>query len=145
MFPLLAAAAILLAQCATAAEPKLVPFKETLALVGVGPGVAYYSGHGAHLGQLTASETFNPAYDPTVPGSIFATYVKQVANGDTLFGRIVPDDPLNPFTTGGVTIDGGTGRFTGASGSARYVVSVTADGVTIIQFDGKMSSVGSAK
>src|SRR5262249_20624334 len=55
-----------------------------------------------------------------------ATYTKDAANGDTLFGQIIPDNPANPFTTGAITIDGGTGRFQGATGIEDYVVSSNA-------------------
>lgn len=123
-----------------------VPLKETLTLVDFGPlGEAYYVGTGTHLGRLTAVEYFNPDFDPTDPDSVFATYVKTAANGDTVVGTIIPDDPTNPFTTGGFTVDGGTGRFRGATGRGRYVVSFNPDTGYTIEIDGTMSSVGSGK
>jgi hypothetical protein len=100
-----------------------LPFKETLTLLSLRGGIATYSGMATHLGKVFAVEYFNPTYNPADPTSVFATYDKYAANGDVLFGRVVPDNPANPFTTGEATIDGGTGRFQGASGDTRYVVS----------------------
>jgi hypothetical protein len=100
-----------------------LPFKEHLTLVGSAPGEAFYVGNATHLGKVSATEYINPAFDPNDPTSVFATYVKTAANGDTVVGTIIPDDPANPFTTGSLTIDGGTGRFDGATGTSRYVIS----------------------
>jgi hypothetical protein len=122
-----------------AGDGKQVPFKETLVLVGFQGNQAFYQGVATHLGRVTAVQTFNP------PGSpVFATYVKTAANGDTLVGTLTPDDVNNPFSTGGVTIDGGTGRFSGATGTARYVITAPG-GVTTATIVGTISSVGSSK
>jgi hypothetical protein len=134
--------AIVFSGPALAQGGKQIPFKETLTLVGTNPAgtVAYYQGVATHLGRVTAVETFN------LPGTLpFATYVKTAANGDTLTGTLNPDNVLNPFTTGGVTIDGGTGRFAGATGTARYVISITPAGIITANIVGTISSVGSSK
>ncbi len=78
-----------------------VPFKETLDYLGNDVnGVAHYSGTATHLGNVTAVQFFNPDFDPNDPDSVFSTYVKYGANGDSLYGNVIPDDPANPFTTG---------------------------------------------
>jgi hypothetical protein len=133
---------------AGAADSKQVPFRETLVLVGTSPAgdAAFYVGHGTHLGQIEAVEFFNPDYDPNDPDSVFATYVKKGANGDELYGTIIPDDPANPFTTGTITIDDGSGRFAGATGITRYVVVFDPDlGTFVADVEGTISSVGSIK
>ena len=136
---------LLVAAQVAAGEPKQVPFKETLELVGNSPDLleAYYTGHGTHIGKITATEFFNPFFNPADPDSVFATYVKVAANGDELYGEIIPDDPLNPFTTGSLTIDGGTGRFEGATGIARYFIDLSV--APIADVEGTISTVGSSK
>lgn len=117
-----------------------LPFKETFTFLGLQGGVASYAGTGTHVGKVSALEYFNPAFNPADPNSVFATYVKYAANGDTLVGRVLPDNPANPFTTGLVTIDGGTGRFAGATGVSQYIVSSNAKtGATILDITGSIS------
>jgi hypothetical protein len=120
--------------------PSTVPFKESLTFLDQAGLTATYAGKGTHLGKVSAVEYFNPAFDPSDPESVFATYVKTTANGATLFGRVIPDDPANPFTTGDLTIDGGTGRFAAAAGTSDYVVSVNnKTGATTVKISGTIS------
>jgi hypothetical protein len=138
--------AIIAPSIASAGSPKQVPFKEHLTLVGFGPlGEAYYVGTATHLGRVQVVEYFNPDFDPSDPESVFATYIKYAANGDTVYGRVIPDDPANPFTTGALTTDGGTGRFQGATGTSLYVVSFDPATGYSIAVEGTISSVGSNK
>lgn len=138
--------AISVSSIAIAGSPKQIPFKERLTLVGFGPlGEAYYVGTATHLGRVQAVEFFNPDFDPGDPESVFATYIKVSASGDMVYGTVIPDDPANPFTTGALTVDGGTGRFLGASGISRYVVSSDPETGVSIAVEGTISTVGSSR
>lgn len=122
----------------------LLPFKESLTLVGADPaaGTFSYSGTATHLGKVSVVQTLNPDFDPTEapgPDNVFATYLKTAANGDTLTGQIIPDDPADPFTTGDVTVEDGTGRFDGATGVSEYVVSAGKKGTTNVDINGTIS------
>ena len=84
----------------------------------------------------------------TATGAGSGVFEFTAANGDTVYGTIVGQARL---TAPGVltiletaTIEGGTGRFAGATGSfsiARFKNSVT--GETICSFEGTISSPGS--
>jgi len=103
--------------------------------------VGHYAGRATHLGKVTVEEFYVP--DPDT-GEISRFYIKRGANGDTLFGEIIPDED-NPLT-GTVTIEGGTGRFEGATGSAVGNILIDPDtGVITVTVVGTISSVGSGK
>src|SRR4051812_34676665 len=100
-----------------ASGPEQVPSQESPTLIGFGPsGEACYEGTATHLGRVRAAECFHPNLDPDAPDSVFATHVKTAASGDRVTGTLVPDGPADPFAAGAITIDGGTGRFPGATG-----------------------------
>lgn len=143
--PLAAALVSFLAAApADASDSGEVPFKEFLTLVDFGPeGELFWSGQATHLGQVEVEQSFNPEFDPTDPDSVFSSYVKHAANGDTVYGRVIPDDYLDPFTTGTVTIDGGTGRFEGATGTSSYVILIDPETEEVtLWIEGSMSAVG---
>ena len=140
----------LLLGSALAQAGETVPFKETLHYVSSSPNGLnnYYVGQAAHLGKVNAVLSYNPAFDPlgdkNDPANPFATHLKTAANGDTLYGRVIPDDISNPNTTGTITIDGGTGRFAGVTGTTRYVISLSPAGIDV-SVTGAMTSVGKSK
>lgn len=84
------------------------------------------TGNATHMGQVTVSRNhcFSPAHDPAFYDG---TWEVIAANGDKIWGTyegngvpIAFDDQGNPILlqiTAPFTIDGGTGRFQGASGS----------------------------
>lgn len=85
----------------------LVPFKESLTVTGLAAGDVYYVGNATHLGNVTA--VLHPDN----------TYVKYAASGDTVTGHVTPATA----TTGTISVEGGTGRFAGATGLSSYVIS----------------------
>ncbi len=150
---------------------KLVPWKESYAASGtISPGAACPSpqllvslaggGTATHVGRYTIVNSH--CVDPATGALTGGTFVKTAANGDRIFGTytgssavIQPPAPIAIFgITGTLTFTGGTGRFTGATGTAtmngtlradfsRPDVPVPAD-VTLVM-TGSISSPGSTK
>ena len=102
-------------------------------------------GHATHLGNFTFIELVTVDTTTRIGSGIFQF---TAANGDTVYGTIVgqatftPPNVLTILET--ATIEGGTGRFAGATGSfnvTRFKDAVT--GETIASFEGSISSPGS--
>jgi hypothetical protein len=102
-------------------------------------------GRAAHLGNFTFTQVAVIDTTTRIGSGVFQF---TAANGDTVYGTIVgqatftPPNVLTILETG--TIEGGTGRFAGASGSfnvTRLKNAVT--GETICSFEGTISSPGS--
>ncbi len=120
-----------------------IPIDESTALV-----TFIVEGHGTHLGRFTgeAEAVFNLA-DLTYEGT--SHWIG--ANGDTIFGTIAGS--LTPTTTEGLfdndetfTVEGGTGRFEGATGSGSAGGQINlVTGLGDSPFQGTISSPGSAK
>lgn len=108
----------------------------------VGSGVA------THLGRFdTVQHQCTTSADPTAfTGGV---YVFTAANGDTIYGtyagRFVPIPGSDEFRPDAHwTIDGGTGRFAGATGGGPVTGHALPTGGTVI-LDGTITSVGSLK
>jgi hypothetical protein len=105
-------------------------------------------GHATHLGNFTTVQ--HHCFDPGDPTFAFTEgfYTFTGANGDTIFGtyhgHLVPIAPPVFAIVGEFTIEGGTGRFVGATGggTASGTLNV-ATGVTTVMLDGVISSPGS--
>ena len=83
------------------------------------------SGTATHLGMWTATGTVHFLPDPNHQGRFLSSAALAViaANGDTLNITLSGDlDPAAGMDTGPIQFVGGTGRFTGASGSGQFVV-----------------------
>jgi hypothetical protein len=103
------------------------------------------TGNAAHLGNFTFIQVATVDTTTRIGTGVFQF---TAANGDTVYGTVVgqaaftPPNLLTILET--ATIEGGTGRFAGATGSfsiARFKNSVT--GETICSFEGTISSPGS--
>lgn len=141
---------------ATSASDKQVPFKARFAFatsVAANPSPCAEiridvtgSGVATHLGRFTTVQhQCTTAADPL--SFTGGTYTFTAANGDTIFGtyagQFVPIGATGLFSIDATfTIDGGTGRFTGATGGGEAGGTATAEGGTVI-LDGTISSVGS--
>jgi hypothetical protein len=109
-------------------------------------------GNGTHLGKFT--ETLDVTYF-TCDGSFFGTSILTAANKDEVHtsytGQDQPGDPDDPITLvlANGTIDGGSGRFEGATGSfaARELRFLTSETTSAAEqeFTGLISSVGSTR
>ena len=117
------------------------------ATVGVSPdpgGVVLAvvaEGNATQLGQFSREETilFNPA-----TGALSGLIVFTAANGDQLSGTVAGQFTSATTVAATYTFTGGTGRFQNASGEADFSLS-TSDGVHFtVEFNGSLSSVGSA-
>ena len=132
-FKLLAAvlAAFTLCGTATAGKP-LVPFKGqstgVITTLGFDPVLGVVStrsegqGEATHLGRFTVTTEVS-IYVFTPTGVAIGNWTYVTANGDKLFVHMVGSggpDPLHGVGT--FTITGGTGRFTGASGSYQQII-----------------------
>jgi hypothetical protein len=109
------------------------------------------SGVATHLGRFTQVQQhfINLLGDPL--GFYGGVYTFIGANGDTLIGgyggRLVPTSMANVYLIDGAfTIEGGTGRFAGASGSgeASGVTDLSTGAVNLV-LDGAIRSPGSLK
>ena len=121
--------------------PDTAPCVAGVRLKAVGSGIA------THLGRIDEVQYACIPY--TDPLSFTGEYIITGANGDTIYGtyagHFVPipgSDELRPDATW--TIDGGTGRFTGATGGGPVSGHGTLAGGVII-LDGTITSVGSLK
>jgi hypothetical protein len=150
-------AAVFICAATPAAARDLVPFKATFTGNSTsgpgGPCAALRSdilggGHATHLGNFTTVQ--HHCFDPGDPTFAFTEgfYTFTGANGDTIFGtyhgNLVPFAPPVFAIVGEFTIEGGTGRFVGATGggTASGTLNV-ATGVTTVMLDGVISSPGS--
>jgi hypothetical protein len=102
-------------------------------------------GNAAHLGNFTFIEL---ATVNTATGAGSGTFEFTAANGDTVYGTIVGQARLtapNVLTIlEAATIEGGTGRFEGATGSFDVTrVKNLATGETACTFEGSISTPGS--
>ena len=159
LIPLLLAcfAAVFICAATPVAARDLVPFKATFTGSSTsgpgGPCAALRSdiaggGHATHLGNFTTVQ--HHCFDPADPTGAFTEgfYTFTGANGDTIFGtyhgNLVPFAPPVFAIVGEFTIEGGTGRFVGATGggTASGTLNV-ATGVTTVMLDGVISSPGS--
>jgi hypothetical protein len=159
LIPLLLAcfAAVFISIPTPAAARDLVPFKATFTGSSTSapgfPCAALRSdiaggGHATHLGNFTTVQ--HHCFDPADPTLAFTDgfYTFTGANGDTIFGTyhghlVLIDGPVFAIV-GEFTIEGGTGRFVGATGggTASGTLNV-ATGVTTVMLDGAISSPGS--
>jgi hypothetical protein len=99
-------------------------FKESLTVTHFSDGVYTYEGNATGLGRVTAF---------SFPDGSFT---KIAADGDQIFGQLYPATA----TTGSMTFNGGTGKFTDASGSASYVISIDPKtGATTVDVVGTLS------
>lgn len=136
-FKLLAAvlAAFTLIGTATAGKP-LVPFKGqssgVITTLGFDPVLGVVStraegqGEATHLGRFTVTNEVS-IYVFTPTGVAIGNWIYVTANGDKLFVHMVGSgsaDPLHGIGT--FTITGGTGRFTGASGTYQQIITFAA-------------------
>jgi hypothetical protein len=152
---LVAAAMISVTTPASASDQ--VPFKATFTGSSTsGPGAPCAvlrsditgGGHATHLGNFTTVQ--HHCFDPGDPTGAFTEgfYTFTGANGDTIFGtyhgNLVPIAPPVFAIVGEFTIEGGTGRFVGATGggTASGTLNV-ATGVPTVMLDGVISSPGS--
>jgi len=161
LIPLLLAcfAAVFICAATPAAARDLVPFKATFTGSSTsGPGAPCAApalrsdilgvGHATHLGKFTTVQ--HHCFDPGDPTFAFTEgfYTFTGANGDTIFGtyhgHLVPIGGPVFAIVGEFTIEGGTGRFVGATGggTASGTLNV-ATGVTTVMLDGVISSPGS--
>jgi hypothetical protein len=93
-----------------------------------------YTGKATHLGRFTRSETATLNSDGSVSGSI--DYV--AANGDELYTTFIGTFVSENTATGTYSINGGTGRFEGATGTATFKA-VTDFQHVDVTFDGTIS------
>jgi hypothetical protein len=160
LIPLLLAcfAAVFISAATPATAGDLVPFKATFTGSSTsGPGFPCAAlrsdivggGHATHLGNFTTVQ--HHCFDLADPTLAFTEgfYTFTGANGDTIFGtyhgHLVPIIAPSVFAiVGEFTIEGGTGRFVGATGggTASGTLNV-ATGVTTVMLDGVISSPGS--
>ena len=135
----------------------LVPFKATFTGSSTsGPGAPCAGlrsdilgvGHATHLGKFTTVQ--HHCFDPLDPTFAFTEgfYTFTGANGDTIFGtyhgHLVPIAGPVFAIVGEFTIEGGTGRFVGATGGGTASGNLNvATGVTTVMLDGVISSPGS--
>ena len=159
LIPLLLAcfAAVFICAATPVAARDLVPFKATFTGSSTsgpgGPCAALRSdiaggGHATHLGNFTTVQ--HHCFDLSDPTFAFTDgfYTFTGANGDTIFGtyhgHLVPIGGPVFEIVGEFTIEGGTGRFVGATGGgpASGTTNV-ATGVPTLILDGVTSSPGS--
>jgi len=147
----LAVVAVLgLASLAAAGEE--VPLKGSLAGTDTGtpldpPFVAVTveaAGNATQLGNFTLIQLATVNTETRMGSGIFQF---TAANGDTVFGAISGQATFTPPNVLSIleiaTIEGGTGRFAGATGSFRVTrLKNTITGATIADFEGTISSQG---
>ena len=107
---------------------------------------ANLTGNATHLGRFTLALPETVDFSKTPPFAT-GTFIFIAANGDTVFGSFsgAPDSGAPPVihVTEIATIEGGTGRFTDASGGFTISRSVDLDHLTSSgSFDGIISSPG---
>lgn len=111
------------------------------------------AGNASHLGQFTANAQYflNPLLFPTRLTVTEGVFTFTSANGDTIYGTFngqgqFTADPNIITLDATAVITGGTGRFTGASGTfhAVSVVDLSADRIQTV-FDGVVSAPGFSK
>jgi hypothetical protein len=99
-------------------------------------------GNATQLGRFSRQETI--LFNPTT-GSLAGQIVFTAANGDHLICAVVGGFTSPTTAAGTYTFTGGTGRFANATGGAQFAIS-TPDGVHFsVEFNGTLSSIGSAK
>ena len=161
LIPLLLAcfAAVFISATTPAAARDLVPFKATFTGSSTSsPGAPCAAlalrsdilggGHATHLGNFTTIQ--HHCFDPGDPTFAFTEgfYTFTGANGDTIFGTyhghlVLIDGPVFAIV-GEFTIEGGTGRFVGATGGGTASGNLNvATGVTTVMLDGVIPSPGS--
>jgi hypothetical protein len=168
LIPLVCAAMFSTATSRTwaAASSPPVPYKDSYVLHEVsnvdnpdGSRDQVYAGVGtnSHSGSFTV--IVEAHIEPTEYDSVSNSYVipftgsetVTVANGDSLFStttgaEVIPLPPSPPYGLGGSqTITGGTGRFTGATGSLTFTGLDLNNGTISISTTGTISTVGSSK
>jgi hypothetical protein len=114
-----------------------VPYKESVTLVSTSgmpgtPGfVSIYSGNATHMGHITITTKIT-AIDSE--GNITQSFTRTAANGDTMYGTTF-------FTTAGtltITVENGTGRFAGVTGTQMGTATVS-NGVTTVEAKGTLT------
>jgi hypothetical protein len=150
-------AAVFICAATPAAAGDLVPFRATFTGSSTsGPGAPCAvlrsdivgGGQATQLGNFTTVQ--HHCFDPADPTGAFTEgfYTFTGANGDTIFGtyhgHLLPIAPPVFAVVGEFTIEGGTGRFVGATGggTASGTLNV-ATGVPTVMLDGVISSPGS--
>jgi hypothetical protein len=152
---LAALAALALAVPASAADvPASVPFRGyfTALVLGAPTPIPPERGEGAvvnwratgqatYVGQITAVGTHD-SHRGARDGDIDGTVTFTMGNGDQLSMKIVGGRPVSKLRDGTITITSGTGRFEGATGTAKFH-SVDSAIVTkfTITFDGQITLV----
>ncbi len=122
-----------------AANDHVRPFRTTMIAQVVGPGRVEDSlnvavlGQATHLGRVTGAGTVQTGV------ILHATVTRTAANGDSV--NFVADyGPSGPGTwAGSYIIDGGTGRFEGASGDGSFEAVLNADGTITGKADGNIA------
>lgn len=103
------------------------------------------TGHAAHLGRFTFAQVATVDTTTRIGRGVFQF---TAANGDTVYGTVVGQATFTPPNVLSIaetaTIEGGTGRFAGATGSiriSRFKDAVTNE--TVCTFEGTISAPGS--
>jgi hypothetical protein len=139
-FPALALSALVaLGTAGPTAAQQGVPFKATLAGTIVesmgNTFVADDTGEATHLGAFTAVQTYVFSSGTDFTGSV----VFEAANGDVLRGTFEGVDSPTGDLVGNFTLDGGTWRFTHATGKGTFAGVDHQDGTFDAELDGTIS------
>ena len=140
-----------------AAAQKYVPFRAAFSGIGIADASRFPvlkiditgGGNATHLGRFTTAQShFINVFDPS--GAFTGgTYTFTAANGDTIYGSysgvFLPVDEGRFSINGAFTIEGGTGRFAGATGGGDASGILNPDGTSDVLLQGVISTVGSAK
>ena len=130
---------IALTCAAPAMAQKAVPFKGSLdgEIVAVNGNTLTADDRGeiTHLGQFTAVQTYVFGSATDFAGSI----VLVAANGDMLFGTFEGVNTPDGVLMGDFTLDGGTGRFSSATGGGRFEGIDNGDDTFSLELDGTIS------
>ena len=127
----------------------MLPFKASYAgyfeptLIDVDPGfLVFAEGQATHLGRFDAEQSHKVGPGPLDFSDGQYTFI--AANGDTIFGSyhgtlVLLDEPAGAVEFHGIwTIDGGTGRFEGATGGGTALGVGLPDLTFTLQLDGEI-------